>query len=53
MFEDWLREDGLVADGEVVSREFLASAARVMLVLVQEMEAEKISRQFRDLLAEC
>ena len=51
-FEEWLREDGYATSDETVSREFLASASRILLVLIQRLEAEMIQARFRDLLSE-
>lgn len=52
-FEEWLREDEVSpADEELVSREFLITASRVVLMLINRLEAEMIAEKFRLLLSE-
>ena len=53
LFEEWLREDGIApGDEELVSREFLLAVSRVVLMLINQMEAEAIAEKFRLLLSE-
>jgi hypothetical protein len=52
-FEESLREDEVAeSDEELVSREFLLVVSRVILMLIQRMEADTITEKFRLLLSE-
>jgi hypothetical protein len=53
IFEGWIQEEYPSESGdETVSRDFLIAASRILLVLIQRMEAEMIADRFRDLLSE-
>lgn len=52
-FEEYMREDEISpADEELVSREFLLAASRVILMLINQLESEMIAEKFRLLLSE-
>ena len=52
-FEEYMREDEIApADEELISPEFLLTVSRVILMLINKIEAEMIAEKFRLLLSE-